>query len=142
MASYATPLLTSPLLSPPLACDAELTVPDINQAFMDWLTRCGPFGIGNPEPLFASFNLILAAPIRILKEKHICLTLSQSDSPTTVNALGWTRRIDWRRRCEDLSLQPGSRVDIVYRLKEKSNPRFPGLDLELVELHLSSSPAA
>ena len=142
MASYATPLLTSPLLSPPLACDAELTVPDINQAFMDWLTRCGPFGIGNPEPLFASFNLTLAAPIRILKEKHVCLILSQDGSSASVNALGWTRRIDWRRRCEDLSLQPGSCVDIVYRLKEKSNPRFPGLDLELVELRLSSSPTA
>jgi single-stranded-DNA-specific exonuclease len=139
METHAMPLLTSPLLSPPRQYDAELTIPDINQTFMDWLNRCGPFGIGNPEPLFASFNLSLAAPVRILKDKHICLTLTQNGSPITVNALGWSRRTDWRRLAEDLALQPGSRVDIVCRLKEKTNPRYPGLDLELVELRPAST---
>ncbi len=138
MSTHATPILTSPLLSPPLACDAALTLTDIDENFMDWLTRCGPYGIGNPEPLFASFNLILSAPVRILKEKHICLTLRSDESPTTVNALGWSRRIDWLRLSVQLSLQPGSRVNIVYKLKQKSNRLYPGLDLELVDLHLAT----
>jgi single-stranded-DNA-specific exonuclease len=140
MELHATQLLTSPLLCPPLACDAELRLNDVTPSFLEWLTRCGPFGIGNPEPLFVSYNLTLAAPIRIIQEKHICLTLRNGDSPATVSALGWTRRTDWRRRCEDLALQPGACVDIAYRLKEKSNPRFPGLDLELVDLRLPAMP--
>ena len=137
MESHAVSLLSETLLSPPLACDLELTVSDLNQGFLEWLHRCGPFGNENPEPLLATFDLTLAAPVRILKEKNICLTLRQGDEKATVNALGWTRRTDWRRIVEELGLQPGSRVDIAYRLKEKFNPRFPGVDLELVTLRLT-----
>ncbi|WP_213805728.1 single-stranded-DNA-specific exonuclease RecJ [Granulicella sp. dw_53] len=139
MEAHATPLLTSPLLCPPLACDAEVLLGDISPSFFEWLTRCGPFGIGNPEPILVTCGLTLAAPVRVIKDKHICLTLRHEGSPNTVTALGWTRRTDWRRISEDLQLQPGSHIDIAYRLKEKSNPRFPGLDLELVDLRLSVS---
>jgi single-stranded-DNA-specific exonuclease len=139
MDSYATRFLTTPLLSPSLHCDAEMTLANLDQNFMDWLTRCGPFGIGNPEPLLASFNLTLAEPVRTIKDKHICLTLRSGDFPATVTALGWSRRIDWRRRSEELALQPGSVINIAYKLKQKSNPSFPGLDLELVDLHLAAA---
>ena len=138
MNTHAAPILTAPLLSPPLTCDAELHIDDITPAFMDWLNRCGPFGIGNPEPILATFDLTLATPIRIIQDKHICLTLRHGDDKTIVSAIGWTRRIDWRHICSTLDLQPGSRVDIAYRVKQNSNPRFPGLDLELVHLRLST----
>ena len=139
MDTHAAPLLTAPLLSPPLGCDAELHIDDITPAFMDWLNRCGPFGIGNPEPILLSRNLTLATTIRLIQDKHVCLTLHQGDGKNTVSAMGWTRRTDWRQRCQILDLQPGSRIDIAYRLREKSNPRFPGLDLDLVDLRLASS---
>ena len=138
MDTHAASLLTAPLLSPPLACDAELHIDDITPTYMDWLNRCGPFGIGNPEPILLSRNLTLATPIRLIQEKHVCLTLHQGDGKNTVSAIGWTRRTDWRQRCQILDLQPGSCVDIAYRLKEKSNARYPGLDLELVDLQLAS----
>jgi single-stranded-DNA-specific exonuclease len=138
MDTHAAPLLTAPLLFPHLSCDAELHIDDITPAFMNWLTRCGPFGIGNPEPILLTRNLTLSTPIRLIQEKDVSLTLCQGDDKTTVSAIGWTRRTDWRERCEALALQPGSRIDIAYRLKEKSNPRFPGLDLELVDLRLAS----
>ena len=57
---------------------------------------------------------------------------------TGESLLSGTRRTDWRQRCKDLSLEPGSRVNIAFRLKEKSNPRFPGLDLEVVGLRLAT----
>ncbi len=43
---------------------------------MEWLNRCGPFGIGNPEPILLTRNLTLAAPIRLIQDKHVCLTLT------------------------------------------------------------------
>jgi single-stranded-DNA-specific exonuclease len=141
MDTHATPILTAPLLSPSLICDAELLIEDITPTFMDWLTRCGPFGIGNPEPILLTRNLTLAAPIRIIQDKHVSLTLRHGEDKATVSAIGWTRRTDWRECCRIFNLQPGSRIDIAYRLKEKSNPRFPGLDLELVDLRLASSDA-
>jgi single-stranded-DNA-specific exonuclease len=137
LAKHAPTLLTAPLLAPPLACNAELNLSDLTSAFTEALARCGPFGIGNPEPIFASFNLTLTAPIRIIQDKHVSLTLRHADSPATVNAVGWTRRIDWLNRCTTLDLQPGSRIDIAFRIRENSNPRFPGIDLELVDLRRS-----
>ena len=139
MDTHAAPLLTAPLLAPPLACDAELHIEDITPTFMDWLNRCGPFGIGNPEPILLTRNLTLAAPIRLIQDKHVCLTLRHGDGKTTVSAIGWTRRTDWRECCRTFNLQPGSCIDIAYRLKENPNPRFPGLDLELIDLRLASS---
>lgn len=138
MLSHASPLLTAPLLAPALAYDIELDISDIDEILINWLDRCGPYGIGNPEPLLMTRNLTLAAPVRIIQDKHICLTLTGSSSAEIVNAVGWTRRIDWRQHALELSLEAGSCIDIVYRLKENSNPRFPGLNLELVELRLAS----
>jgi len=34
-----------------------------------------------------------------------------------------------------MALQRGSIVDIAYRLKPKTNPQFPGLELELLDLN-------
>jgi single-stranded-DNA-specific exonuclease len=134
---HAATLLTLPLLSPPLACDAEVLLAEIGPVLVAWLNRCGPFGMGHPEPVLMTRNLTLAAPVRIIQDKHICLTLRDGDAGPTVNAMGWTRRIDWGNRCEAMDLQPGSRIDVMYRLKEKTNPRFPGLDLELVDMRLA-----
>ena len=50
------------------------------------------------------------------------------------SALGWSRAVDWPARCAELDLQKGSRVDIVYYLKTKANPQFPGLELQLIDL--------
>jgi single-stranded-DNA-specific exonuclease len=139
LAKHAPALLTAPLLAPALVCDTELTPSDLTSPFTEALARCGPFGVGNPEPIFASFDLTLVAPIRLIQDKHVSLTLRQADSATTLIAVGWTRRIDWPCLCASLNLQPGSRIDIAYRIRENTNPRFAGIDLELVELRLSAS---
>ena len=134
MQRYSITRLAGTMLAPPLECDAELQFSDLTQNFHDWLTRCGPFGIGNPEPVFTTRDLTLTDPVRFIKEKHICLQLEKSGEPTRFSALGWSRGIDWPARCAELSLRQGSHLDIVYRLKAKTNPQFPGLELELIDL--------
>jgi single-stranded-DNA-specific exonuclease len=134
MRRYGIARLTGPMLAPPLECDAELLFPDLTQDLHDWLTRCGPFGIGNPEPVFLTRGLKLTAPVRFIKEKHICLQLEKDGSSSRFSALGWSRGIDWPARCTELNLQKDSRLDIVYRLRAKTNPQFPGLELELIDL--------
>jgi single-stranded-DNA-specific exonuclease len=52
--------------------------------------------------------------------------------------LGWSRGVDWAARSLEMELQAGSRVDVVCRLKAKRNPQFPGLELELIDMRLSS----
>jgi single-stranded-DNA-specific exonuclease len=134
MQSYGSTRLTKTILAPPLQCDAEVLLSDLTQGFFDWLTRCEPFGIGNREPVFVTRDLTLSAPVRFIKEKHICLQLEKAGEPNRFSALGWSRGMDWRARCLEMALNQGSRIDIAYRLKSKSNPQFPGLELELVDI--------
>jgi single-stranded-DNA-specific exonuclease len=157
MNSYAAPLFTGSLLLPPLPYDAELSLSDITPALFTWITRLAPFGIGNPEPLFLTRNLTLAAPIRFIQNKHICLQLTQSNADhkstaSPIPALGWSRgpvpgatQSPWPARCTALALTTGSVVDVLYRIRQNTgpyaSPHLAGLELELRELRLADGPA-
>jgi single-stranded-DNA-specific exonuclease len=97
ISAYAEPLLTSPLLVPPREYDAELTLAGITSELFAWIARLAPFGIANPEPIFLTRNATLAAPVRLIKERHICLQLTQPEPGVqkknlpTISALGWSR---------------------------------------------------
>jgi single-stranded-DNA-specific exonuclease len=134
MQRYGAPLLIGPMLAPPLEFDAEVQLRDLTQDLFNWLDRCGPFGIGNREPVLMTRGLTLTAPVRFIKEKHICLQLQCDGEPSQFSALGWSRGVDWPTRCAELNLQKGSRIDIVYCLRAKTNPQFPGLELQLIDL--------
>ena len=95
MSAYAAQFLTAPLLTPTLNYDAELTLADITPDLFTWITRLAPFGQQNSEPIFLTRNATLAAPIRLIQEKHISLQLTEapaaSQQPKTISALGWSR---------------------------------------------------
>jgi single-stranded-DNA-specific exonuclease RecJ len=137
MRNYSSSLLDEPLLSPRLECDIEIGLNDLTQEFFDWLMRCGPFGIGNREAVFVTRGVTLSAEVRLIKEKHVCLQMCQDGSASKFSALGWSRATDWPARCAEMSLHRGSIVDVAYRLKAATNPQFPGLELELIDLNLS-----
>ena len=138
MRRHGASLLTGPMLTPDLECDAEVSLSDMTQDFFDWLMRCAPFGIGNREPVFMTRGVTLTADVRLIKEKHVCLQLQREGETVRFSALGWSRRMDWSERCRDLELREGSRIDIAYRLKAKTNPQYPGLELEMVDLRVAS----
>jgi single-stranded-DNA-specific exonuclease len=137
MQFYGSTRLTKTILAPPLQCDANLLLADLTHDFFDWLTRCEPFGIGNREPVFVTHGLMLTAPIRLIKEKHICLQLEKPGEPIRFSALGWSRGVNWPARCTEIKLSKESLIDVAYRLKTKSNPQFPGLELELVDIRIA-----
>jgi len=136
MTAYASTLLTAPLLAPTCEYDAELALGELTDKFAGWIARLAPFGIGNPEPVFLTRGAVLAAPVRVIKEKHICLQLDRLDA-APISALGWSRgALDWPARCAGLGLAQGTRIDLLYRLRENQNPQFGGLELELCDLRL------
>ncbi len=137
MQLYGLTRLTETVLTPSLKCDAELLLGDLTQEFFEWLQRCEPFGIGNREPVFVTRGLRLTAPVRLIKEKHVCLQLEKAGEPLRFSALGWSRSFDWPARCTEIALDKGSLIDVAYRLKAKSNPQFPGLELELVDIRIT-----
>jgi len=150
MKDYASTHLTPALLVPRLDYDAELSLAEITPELMAWVARVAPFGIDNPEPVFLTRCVTLAAPIRIIQEKHIALQLMQrgplqQSDPAAIPALGWSRdAIGWPARCNRLALAKGSVVDVLYRLRHNTGPyassQFGGLELALAGLRPASAP--
>ena len=148
MKVYAASRLTTSLLIPAREYDAELTFADFTPELRGWIARCAPFGTGNPEPLFMTRKATLAAPIRLIQDKHVCLQLMQADgaqSGPTIPALGWSRGpANWPALCAGFGLTQGSAVDVLYRIKQNSGPyagpHFGGLEMELCALRPAVDP--
>jgi single-stranded-DNA-specific exonuclease len=79
--TYARARLTLADFEPILDLDAELSFDQISNDLFQALRRLEPFGMCNPEPVFAARNLRLMAPPRVLKEKHVKLKLSSLHDP-------------------------------------------------------------
>ncbi len=134
MSAHAADWLTPDLLSPEVRCDAELSLADITPQLWHWLSRCGPFGNAQREPIFLARHVVLAAPVRLLKDKHVCLELTEKGSTARFRALGWSRALHWPSRCAELCLEPGMTLDVAFRITESRHEVYTGLQLELLAL--------
>src|SRR5579859_317665 len=72
---FARGKLTLADFEPVLDVDAELGLADVTPELFQALELLEPYGMGNPEPVFAARGVQLTAPPRILKEKHVKLKL-------------------------------------------------------------------
>ena len=136
MERHSCARLEGEMLAPPLECDAEVALNELNSDFHRWLERCEPFGTGHPEALFFTRNAELSSAVRFIKEKHVCLEVRAGAS--RFSAMGWSRRGDtWAERCRRMELGPGSRIDLAYRLRMKANSYYTGLELELANIRHS-----
>jgi single-stranded-DNA-specific exonuclease len=93
-------------LRPSISIDARLDFAEVDEPLWRGLALLEPHGVGNPRPVFLTEGAEVAAPPRLLKEKHIKLMLRQAGR--TFEAIGWDRG-EWA------GLFPaGSRVDCAY----------------------------
>lgn len=134
---YAGEHLSAEDLVPELLCAAELPLDRITPALVAWLRKMEPLGMGNPEPLFVAHGLRVAAAPRRMKERHVRLKLSQNGRGSAWNAVGW----NMAGLVDVLGVDQGTRVDIVFRVRENEHPEFGGLELELVDLRRAENAA-
>lgn len=71
--AFARTRLTLADFDPSLDLDAELDLAEITPELFQALQLLEPYGMGNAEPVFAARGVQLAAPPRILKDKHVKL---------------------------------------------------------------------
>lgn len=76
-------------LVPRIKIDGILQLSQITDNFYNIIAQMQPFGPGNMQPTFISQNVIDTGRARILKEKHLKLTLTQPDSRVTIDAIGF-----------------------------------------------------
>jgi single-stranded-DNA-specific exonuclease len=147
--AYARARLTLADFEPVLDLDAELPFDQITHDLFQALRRLEPFGMGNPEPVFAARNLRVMAMPRVIKEKHVKLKLSSQNEDLggagvlpRVHAQssdrGWRKSIihdalGWRmaERIQQAELLPGDALDIAFTLDHNDHPEFGGLELSL-----------
>ena len=88
---------------PVLDLDGELSLADVTPELYHALQLLEPYGMGNPEPVFASRRVELTVPPRILKEKHVKFKLragrSLADLPNADTAEFTTAAILTTPRC-------------------------------------------
>jgi single-stranded-DNA-specific exonuclease len=77
--AFARSRLTPADFDPMLDLDAELSLGDVTPELFQALHLLEPYGVGNPEPVFAARGVQLTAPPRILKDKHIKLKLREGE---------------------------------------------------------------
>src|SRR3954470_8321210 len=68
---FARTKLTLADFEPMLDVDADLCLSEVTPELFQALQLLEPYGMGNPEPVFAARGVQLAAPPRILKDKHV-----------------------------------------------------------------------
>lgn len=130
-----------------LNVDAELMLDEITPELFDMLQKLEPFGVGNPEPVFYASAARLAAPVKILKDKHVRLKLSPVSSESGAN--GWRRSlthnaVGWRlaERFQEAKLLPGYVLEIAFTLDHNDHPEFGGVELSLKDFKANTNARA
>ena len=94
---------------PTLNVDSVISFQEITDETMGQMTRLAPHGVGNPTPVFSASGVRLLGRPRLVKEKHLKLTLEQQG--VSRSAIGWRMgdRID--------SLEPSQALDAAFSIE-------------------------
>jgi len=127
-----------------LAVDAELGLEQITPQFHAMIEQLRPFGMGNPEPVFAARGVRLGLPPKVLKEKHLRLRVVKETPGNNgraqfhaFDAMGW-RMVE---RTEKEPLVAGDVLDIAFTVEKNSNPEFAGIRLSLRDYAMAAKAA-
>lgn len=103
-------VLTAEDLVPEIEVDLELRLPEATLGLFSLLKHFGPFGNGNPSPVFAARGVAPAGRPRVVGKDHLKLRLEQDDA--TLDAIGFRMadRMPW--------LERAPRLDVAFQLQE------------------------
>lgn len=127
--SLADKELAKEALSPPLLIDAQLSLAQINLELLETLKKLEPHGIGNPQPLFLSSGVKMAAVQAVGAEgKHLKLRLADSGKEYSAIWFGQGGLVS--------SFTSGSVVDVVYSLAEDTWNGSSRLSLHIKDMRV------
>ena len=109
MNRYADSRISEEDLKRKIRIDARLDFDEIGAAFLENFSLISPFGVGNPRPVFLTEDVEVAAPVRLIQDRHLKLLLKHNGR--CFEAMGWGKS-DWSRH-----LQKGSRATVVFSVQ-------------------------
>jgi single-stranded-DNA-specific exonuclease len=127
LAAEAQKRLTPEALTPELAVDAKVRLADLTPRLYQELKRLEPFGFQNTRPLLLAEQVRLAAPARVVGERHLKLKITDgAGRPLDVIGFGWGEYAP--------ELTPDKPLDIAGHLMENVWNQTTTLQLELKDL--------
>ena len=106
---YAEEILTEEDLIPQLHIDAPVSSDSLNLDLIEDLKKLEPFGMGNPKPIFATSDLIIAEDPFVMKEKHLKLYL-KDEKNRRFEAVWW----DGVEKSKGRTLTPLKLIELAY----------------------------
>ncbi len=88
-AAHAAACLRPQDLVPRLTVDAEVRLADLTLETVQLLERLGPFGAGNPRPVFALKEARLASDARVMGRRGTHLQMHLTEAGRAVRAVAW-----------------------------------------------------
>jgi single-stranded-DNA-specific exonuclease len=167
--AFARTRLTAEDLDPVLEIEAKLDLNEITPMLFHSLSLLEPYGAGNHEPSFSARSVCLAAPPKILKDKHIKLRLKARENGNQVSMVEaaqssgtpmprWrtetrelpTQRqelrtvisaLGWRmaERLQQSPLLAGDVIDIAFTIGMNDHPDLGGVELTLRDFKADTS---
>ncbi len=127
----ADKIVTEDMLKRSLKIDSELNLSSITIELYNSIQTLGPFGIGNPEPTFASFDVEIKDLKLLGKDKsHLKLKLQHGDSEI-LDAIAF--------RMGDMfdSLRVGSKIDVAYSIDNNTWNGKTTLQLKIKDIKIN-----
>jgi single-stranded-DNA-specific exonuclease len=123
---YARNVLTAADLEPVLRVDATIDLSQVDWPLYEEMVAFEPFGMGNHTPVFGACGVRLNGSPRILKEKHLKLSVGTGTCP--LDALGW----GWAARAP--SLTAGQQVNLAFTVERNNYQGMASLQLNIRDI--------
>jgi single-stranded-DNA-specific exonuclease len=131
--SLAEAEITDDDLAPVLEIDAEVALDDLDLDLADALTRLGPHGLGNPEPVLAARGLQVMRSPRRVGRNHLKMKVRQSPSGRqVVEAIGF----NLGSYAELLDRPTPPRVDLAFVPERNAWNGREVLQLRVKDIHI------
>lgn len=114
-------------LRPLLGADLEVSLGDLTEELHHYLHYMGPFGVGNPRPVFVARGVDIVGEPRVVGRGHLKLGLGQDGSRIEGIAFRLAERLGRAAAC--------GRVDVAFQLHESRHGGAPALQAKILDLH-------
>jgi len=108
---HARSVLTPEDLVPEVELDVEVRLPEVNAELFGLLRHFGPFGVGNPTPVFYARRVGVVGYPRIVGDGHLKLDLVQGGARLGAIGFGMADRL------HTVNLARGP-IDVAFQLQE------------------------
>lgn len=117
--AFARSRLTPDDLRPRYTVDAAAAFSELSEICVRQLLSLGPFGFGNPSPIFICEGAEVAGPLKVLKEdKHYSVPLRQNGRLLFCKA--------WNFGDRAAMFQPGAKLDVLFQVEDDPMSRKRG----------------